>query len=46
MAATGHSQQPYLGRWLVLVAVMFAVSAVVYAARTGHARYRAMTTKG
>ncbi|HEY0538783.1 MAG TPA: hypothetical protein VGD53_10440 [Actinoallomurus sp.] len=45
MAATGHSQQPYLGRWLVLVAVMFAVSAVVYAARTGHARYRAMTTK-
>ena len=32
-AATGHTQQPYLGRWLLLVAVMFAVSAVAYAAR-------------
>jgi hypothetical protein len=32
-AATGHTQQPYLGRWLLLVAAMFAVSAVVYAAR-------------
>ncbi len=46
MAATGHSQQPYLGRWLLLVAVMFAVSAVIYAARTGHARYRETTAKG
>jgi hypothetical protein len=45
-SATGHTQQPYLGRWLLLVAVMFAVSAVVYAARTGHARNRAMSTKG
>jgi uncharacterized membrane protein HdeD (DUF308 family) len=43
-SATGHTQQPYLGRWLLLVAVMFGVSAVVYAARLGHARYRA--TKG
>jgi hypothetical protein len=33
VAATGHTQQPYLGRWLLLVAAMFAISAVVYAAR-------------
>ncbi len=35
-AATGHTQQPYLGRWLLIVAVMFAVSAVCYAVRLGH----------
>ena len=39
MAATGRTQQPYLGRWLLLVAAMFAVSAVIYAARLGQARY-------
>lgn len=33
LAATGQTQQPYLGRWLLLVAVMFAVSAVAYAGR-------------
>ena len=43
MAATGRTQQPYLGRWLVLVAAMFALSAVIYAARLGHARYRRLT---
>lgn len=32
-AATGQTQQPYLERWLLLVAVMFAVSAVAYAVR-------------
>ncbi|GAA1332989.1 hypothetical protein HF577_06910 [Pseudonocardia xinjiangensis] len=33
MAATGLDQQPYLGRWLWLVVVLFAVSAVVYGVR-------------
>lgn len=33
LAATGQTQQPFLGRWLLLTAAMFAVSAVVYAAR-------------
>jgi hypothetical protein len=32
-ADTGLTQQPFLGRWLMLTAVMFAVSAVIYAAR-------------
>lgn len=30
---TGLTQQPFLGRWLLLTAVMFAVSAFIYAAR-------------
>lgn len=37
-AATGLTQQPYLGRWLLLVAAMFAVSAAVYAAQSVRAR--------
>lgn len=32
-AATGQTQQPFLGRWLLLTAAMFAVSAVLYGAR-------------
>jgi hypothetical protein len=36
-SATGLTQAPYLGRWLVLTAVMFGVSAVVYAIRTRRA---------
>jgi hypothetical protein len=32
-AATGQTQQPYLDRWLLLTATMFALSAVVYAFR-------------
>jgi hypothetical protein len=32
-AATGQTQQPFLGRWLLLTAVLFAISAVGYAAR-------------
>jgi hypothetical protein len=32
-AATGQTQQPFLGRWLLLTAAMFAVSAITYAAR-------------
>lgn len=33
LAATGQTQQPFLGRWLLLTAVMFATSAVVYLLR-------------
>jgi amino acid transporter len=33
LAATGQTQQPFLGRWLLLTAALFAASAVVYAAR-------------
>ena len=32
-AATGQTQQPFLGRWLLLVAAMFAGSAISYAVR-------------
>jgi hypothetical protein len=32
-AATGQTQQPFLGRWLLLTAVMFLVSASCYAVR-------------
>jgi hypothetical protein len=32
--ATGLTQQPFLGRWLLLCAAFFGTSAVVYAART------------
>lgn len=40
-AATGQSQDPFLGRWLLLTAVMFAVSAAIYAVRVPMARRRA-----
>lgn len=33
MAATGQDQQPFLGRWLGLVAAVYGVSAVAYAVR-------------
>jgi hypothetical protein len=32
-SATGQTQQPFLARWLVLTAVLFAASAAVYAIR-------------
>ncbi len=32
-AATGQTQQPFLGRWLLLTAVMFCASALGYAVR-------------
>ncbi|MFD4407662.1 hypothetical protein ACFWPH_33335 [Nocardia sp. NPDC058499] len=35
LAATGQTQQPYFGRWLLLTAVLFGLSAVVYATRLG-----------
>jgi hypothetical protein len=39
-AATGLTQQPFLGRWLVLCAVFFAVSAMVFTFRRMAARWR------
>ena len=39
-AATGLTQQPFLGRWLVLCAVFFAVSALVFALRRVAAHLR------
>ena len=38
VAATGQTQEPFLGRWLLLTAAMFGASAVVYAVRLGLAR--------
>jgi hypothetical protein len=32
-AATGQTQAPFLGRWLLLTAAMFGVSAAIYAVR-------------
>ncbi|ORB85079.1 hypothetical protein B1987_16230 [Mycobacterium kansasii] len=40
LAATGQTQQPFLGRWLALTAAMFAASAIGYAARRAAARRR------
>ena len=37
-AATGQTQEPFLGRWLLLTAAMFAISAVVYGIRLAAAR--------
>jgi hypothetical protein len=33
LGATGQNQQPYLARWLLLTAGMFAISAICYALR-------------
>ena len=35
---TGLSQEPFLSRWLMLTAVLFAASAVVFVIRAGSAR--------
>jgi hypothetical protein len=40
LAATGQTQQPFLGRWLLLTAAMFATSAVVYLLRLAFAGRR------
>jgi len=37
VAATGQTQAPFLGRWLLLTAAMFATSAAVYAIRLASA---------
>lgn len=39
-AATGQTQQPFFGRWLLLTAAMFGSSALVYAGRLAVARWR------
>ncbi len=39
-AATGQTQQPFLGRWLLLTAAMFGISALIYAGRLALARWR------
>ncbi len=44
LGATGLDQSPFLGRWLVLVAALFAISAIVYGVRlllsiTPHTRH-------
>ena len=36
--ATGLTQQPFLGRWLLLTGAFFGISAIAYAARTVQAR--------
>ena len=47
LAATGQTQQPFLGRWLLLTAAMFAVSALSYAVRLiGRGRRVATATQG
>ena len=38
LAATGQTQDPFLGRWLLLTAALFAASAVGYAVRLALAR--------
>lgn len=40
LAATGQDQQPFLGRWMVAVAVLFAASGAVYLLRWWWARRR------
>jgi hypothetical protein len=40
-AATGQTQDPFLARWLLLTAAMFAVSAGIYAVRLATTRRRA-----
>ncbi|OBF26004.1 hypothetical protein A5724_32360 [Mycobacterium sp. ACS1612] len=39
-AATGQTQDPFLGRWLLLTAAMFGLSAIAYAVRLVMARTR------
>jgi hypothetical protein len=42
LRATGLTQEPYLGRWLILTGAFFAISAIAYGARTLHVRRRAL----
>ena len=39
-AATGQTQDPFLGRWLLLTTAMFAISACAYAFRLAITRRR------
>ncbi|OBB45143.1 hypothetical protein [Mycobacterium sp. 852002-51961_SCH5331710] len=38
LAATGQTQEPFLGRWLLMTAAMFGTSAILYAARLATTR--------
>ncbi|GAA4228196.1 hypothetical protein GCM10022254_17690 [Actinomadura meridiana] len=40
LAASGRTQHDYLGHWLLVTAAMFALSAIIYALRLGHAQHR------
>lgn len=40
LAATGQTQQPYLARWLLLTAALFAISGLAYAIRLGRNHHR------
>jgi hypothetical protein len=40
LAATGQTQEPFLGRWLLLTAALFATSAAVYMVRSVAGRAR------
>jgi hypothetical protein len=40
LAATGQTQQPFLGRWLLLTAAMFLTGAIVYLLRLARAGRR------
>jgi hypothetical protein len=44
IASTGQNQQPFLGRWLALVAALYGVSAVAYAVRLATTSRRGQTT--
>jgi hypothetical protein len=43
-AATGQNQQPFFGRWLLLVAALYGLSALAYAGRLAVAGRREKTT--
>ncbi|CDO86502.1 hypothetical protein AWC29_09520 [Mycobacterium triplex] len=45
-AATGQTQQPFLGRWLLLTAAMFGLSAICYLIRLVAARRRGPRSEG
>lgn len=40
VAATGQTQQPFFGRWLLLVAALYGLSALAYAVRLAVAGHR------
>lgn len=44
LAATGQTQQPFLGRWILLSVLAFAISGVVYLARRVTGRRKAAKT--
>jgi hypothetical protein len=40
VAATGQTQQPFLGRWLLLTAALYGAAALAYAVRLAGAKHR------